>query len=109
MRSREQQLAALRVANQRRYAVAQAKRDLRDGKRSLADVLGDPVCSSARVEELLRAQHYWGRRRSADLLAELGIGYTRRVRDLTDRQVGLVTVAAQRQPAQWVAQHRRAA
>lgn len=101
MTDNRQALAALELANRRRMAVARAKRELKSGRRSLEDVLRDPQCGCASVVSILSAQHRWGKKRSAQLMAHFGVGYARRVEDLTDRQVAAISRAAQMAPGQW--------
>lgn len=110
MSRREQYLSALEVANERRIATARAKRELRQGVRTLESVLRDPLCGSAKVAQVLQAQYKWGPQRVAALLNQFGISYQRRVCDLTDRQVdGLVRAAQLPQSEWWTVQRRVAA
>ncbi len=110
MRDPKQALEALEIANRRRIAVAKAKRELRDGARSLEEVLRDPVCGCAKVAHILQAQHRWGPQRTAALMAQFGIGHLRRVEDLTERQVvGLVRAAQLPSTEWWTVQKRVAA
>ena len=92
---REQALSALELANQRRFAAAEAKRALALGERSLGDVLRDPNASSAKVAQVLAAQPHWGPVRAAELMDQMQIGSLRRVGDLTDRQIDLLIRGAQ--------------
>lgn len=105
-----QPLEALELANRKRLAAARAKRELREGKRSLESVLRDPVCGGAKVAQIIQAQHRWGPQRTARLMAQFGISHLRRVDDLTERQiVGLVRAAQLPSTEWWTVQRRVAA
>jgi hypothetical protein len=55
-----QNMDALHLANQLRLARAQARKDVGAGRRTVADVLADPCCATARVHEVLMWQARWG-------------------------------------------------
>lgn len=95
-----QRMVALRAANEARFAVAEAKRQLRRGDRDLESVLRDPACGSAKVAQILAAQQHWGPVRASELMQQLGMGPLRRVRDMTSRQITLMCQAAQLPKAQ---------
>lgn len=109
MRDPKQPFEALEIANRKRMAIARAKRELREGTRSLEDVLRDPVCGSAKVAHVVQAQHRWGPQRTAALMGQFGIGHLRRVEDLTERQVDGLVRAAQLPSTEWWTVQRRLA
>lgn len=89
-----QRQEALARANEIRFARADLKRELREGRLSLADALEDEATQKMTVFDLLRAQHRYGPeriRRKLTTAANL-IGSSRPVPehksigDLTDRQ-----------------------
>lgn len=90
----EQHMVALAAANEARFAVARAKRQLAKGERDLESVLRDPACGSGKVAQILAAQPHWGPVRAAELMQQLGLGPVRRVRDLTSRQIAVMCQAA---------------
>lgn len=87
-----QYMDALRRANEVRLARASTRRRVAAGE---IDV-GEVILSCPRelrtmpVAELLAAQHRWGRKRSHDLLAALGLSETKSLGTLTQRQRRLV-------------------
>lgn len=90
----EQHMVALAAANKARFAVADAKRELGAGQRDLESVLRDPACGSGKVSQILAAQTHWGPVRAAELMSQLGLAPTVRVRDLTARQILVMCQAA---------------
>lgn len=107
--SNQQALEALALGNAKRVAVAKAKRELRNGERSLESVFRDPVCGCAKVAQVLQAQHRWGPQRTAALMAQFGISHLRRVEDLTERQVDGLVRAAQLPSTRWWTVQRKVA
>lgn len=87
-------MVALAAANEARFAVAAAKRQLNHGERDLESVLRDRACGSGKVAQILAAQPQWGPVRAADLMGQLGLSPMCRVRDLTSRQIALMCEAA---------------
>ena len=93
-----QQMLALVHANEVRSGVALERRQLAeqsyvDGCRLLADLLCDPseVLLSARIGWLLLSVRGIGRAKVPKLLGRAGVrSWDRHVRDLSDRQVGLL-------------------
>jgi hypothetical protein len=104
-----QPMRALELANRKRIAVAKAKRQVREGSRSLESVLRDPVCGSAKVAQVIQAQRQWGPQRTAALMAQFGISHLRRVEDLTERQIDGLVRAAQLPSTEWWTVQRRVA
>lgn len=96
-----QHMQALEFGNRKRIAAAKAKRELREGKRSLESVLRDPDCGFAKVAQIIQAQHSWGPQRTAELLGLLHISHLRRVEDLTERQVMQLVRASQLPSGEW--------
>lgn len=88
-----QHLDALRQANEVRLARAALRRELREGRTSIADALRHPSVANMRVVDVLAYQSRWGVGRAQN--AVRGICSTRKlVRDLTDRQHGLLAAVA---------------
>lgn len=96
-----QHMEALELANRKRLAAARAKRELREGKRSLESVLRDPECGFAKVAQIIQAQHRWGPQRTAELLSVFHISHLRRVEDLTERQIMQLVKATQLPSGDW--------
>lgn len=80
--------AALERATRIRLARAALRQAIAAGTRSVGDVLRDPPeeALTMPIGELLAAQHQWGAKRAARLLAPLRIHELRKVADLTERQ-----------------------
>jgi len=95
MTARAKSMMALQIANVARSNVARAKRELGQRRRTLEDVLRDPACESARVLAILAAQPYWGPVKAGGLMDQLKIHASRRVGELTDRQIALIAKSAQ--------------
>jgi hypothetical protein len=76
---------ALRHANDVRTARAQLKRDMKEGRVRLADVLAEPPACTARMplEDLLLAAPGIGDAKARDLLRDVGLSGSRRVGGLT--------------------------
>jgi len=85
-------MEALRRANEVRLARAQTCRDVAAGELGVGEVI--LTCRSElrtmTVFELLAAQRRWGRKRSRDLLAEVGLPETKSLGTMTERQRRLV-------------------
>lgn len=83
-----QRMRALVRANEIRSARAQLRRDVRDGRRTVRDVLFDPPdeAHTMPVGELLLAQHRWGRTRVRRALAAVPVAENKPLKALTDRQ-----------------------
>jgi S13-like protein len=81
-------MVALMQANEVRSARASLKRDLREGKLRLEQILAsEPRCvSSAKVFDLLLAVPKFGPVRAARLLGHVRVSQTKTVGALSDRQ-----------------------
>lgn len=91
---REQQMKALERANVVRYAAADVKRELRDGRLLLGDALWDERAQSIVLRTLLMTRDRVGPMRVDLLLKRLEINGYKRVGALTERQKGVVADAA---------------
>ena len=91
---REQQMKALKQANLVRFAAADVKRELRDGRLLLGDALWDERAQSIVLRTLLMTRDRVGPMRVDLLLKRLEINGYKRVSALTDRQKGVVADAA---------------
>ncbi len=80
------QRAALDVANRVRIGMADVKREIGEGRLSIAKALDDPRAAGMTIFDLLLAQRRWSSRRTADFLEPLRISELRRVDSLTPRQ-----------------------
>ena len=89
-----QPLDALQVANKVRFAAADVKRELRDGRLLLGDALFDDRARSIVLRDLLLVRAGEGPMRVDRLLRRLDVNGHRRVRDLTERQCRVVADAA---------------
>ncbi|MCP9491581.1 MAG: hypothetical protein MSC31_17160 [Solirubrobacteraceae bacterium MAG38_C4-C5] len=87
-----QYMYALRRANEVRLARAQTRREVAAGELGVGEVI--LTCPrelhTMTVFELLAAQRRWGRKRSRDLLAEVGLPETKSLGTMTERQRRLV-------------------
>lgn len=83
-----QRKEALKKALKVRQERAQLKADLKKKKIKLADVLKrkDPVVAKMKVASLLQALPKMGKVRAGKLMEEIGIGATRRIQGLGDKQ-----------------------
>jgi len=91
---REQQMKALEQANVVRFAAADVKRELRDGRLLLGDALWDDRAQSVVLRTLLMTRDRVGPMRVDTLLKRLEINGYKRVSALTERQKGVVADAA---------------
>ena len=91
---REQQMKALERANVVRFAAADVKRELRDGRLLLGDALFDDRAQSVVLRDLLMAQRFQGPLKVDRLLDTLNVNGYRRVSEITERQKWLVADAA---------------
>lgn len=89
-----QRLEALQVANRVRFAAADVKRELRDGRLLLGDALFDERAMPIVLRDLLLVQPRVGPMRVDRLLRRVEVNGHRRVRDLTERQRQVVADAA---------------
>lgn len=83
---REQQMRALERANSVRYAAADVKREVRDGRLLLGDAVFDDRAQSIVLRTLLMTPSRVGPVRVDRLLRRLEINGHKRISDLTDRQ-----------------------
>jgi hypothetical protein len=88
--SAEQRAAALAKAMAARRERAELKAQLEQGLTDLVDVLQDaetkPTTGSMRVSDLLGALPTVGKSQARQIMTEIGIAPTRRIRSLTQRQ-----------------------
>jgi predicted DNA binding protein len=89
-----QPLDALQVANRVRFAAADVKREIRDGRLRLADALWDERADPIVLRDLLLVQVGEGPWRVDTFLNRVEVNGHRRVRDLTERQRRVVADAA---------------
>lgn len=86
----EQRKAALAKAAEARKARAELKDDLKRGKINLKEVLKkadkDEIIGKTKVNSLLEALPKVGKVKAKEIMDELGIAQTRRLRGLGDRQ-----------------------
>jgi len=87
-RSRDQRMDALRRANDIRVRRAQLKRDLKDGRISVDEVLSNPpdYVETAKVFDILMAVPKFGRVKAARFLNQCRISQSKTVGGLSDRQ-----------------------
>lgn len=81
-----QRRAALANANERRFATADLKRDLAEGRVTLRDALENPAAERVTAMKILMSVPHIGLWRSRVMLRENLIGESRLVGELTDRQ-----------------------
>ena len=88
LRSLDQRMEALKRANDIRVQRAQLKKDLKDGRVAIEDVLLDPpdFVSTAKVFDMLMAVPKFGRVKAARLLNQCRISQSKTVGGLSDRQ-----------------------
>jgi len=91
---REQQMKALERANIVRFAAADVKREIRDGRLRLADALWDERANPIMLRDLLLVQVGEGPYRVDTFLNRVEVNGHRRIRDLTERQRRVVADAA---------------
>jgi len=87
-RSLGQRMAALKRANDVRVKRAQLKKDLKDGKVRIEQILGNPpeYVSTAKVIDILMAVPKFGRVKAARFLNTCRISQSKTVGGLSDRQ-----------------------
>lgn len=81
---------ALATANRVYAQQAEIRKDLRDRAITIHDALHDSRAQRMTIHALLVAQRGWGDIRARNLLARLQITETKRVQDLTARQVAVL-------------------
>jgi hypothetical protein len=91
---REQQMKALKQANIVRFAAADVKREVRNGRLLLGDALFDDRAQSVVLRDLLMAQRFQGPLKVDRLLDTLNVNGYRRVSEITERQKWLVADAS---------------
>ena len=84
----EQRKAALEKAAQARHARAELREKVKTGKVSLKEVLDstDPIAERMKVSALIESLPGYGKAKAAEIMDELGISATRRVKGLGARQ-----------------------
>ncbi len=88
VRSLDQRMEALRRANDIRVRRAQLKKDLKDGRISIEEVLNAPpeYVSTAKVFDILMAVPKFGRVKAARFLNQCRISQSKTVGGLSERQ-----------------------
>ena len=88
VRSLDQRMDALRRANDVRVRRAQLKKDLKEGKAQIEQILGDPpeYVETAKVIDILMAVPKFGRVKAARFLNACRISQSKTVGGLSDRQ-----------------------
>jgi hypothetical protein len=89
-RSLDQRMEALKRANDIRVRRAKLKKELKDGRASIEDVLLDPpeYVETAKVLDMLMAVPKFGRVKAARLLNQCRISQSKTVGGLSERQRG---------------------
>jgi hypothetical protein len=87
-RSLDQRMEALKRANNIRVKRARLKKDLKDGRRRIEEILADPpeFVSTAKVFDMLMAVPKFGRVKAARFLNQCRISQSKTVGGLSDRQ-----------------------
>jgi hypothetical protein len=87
-RSLDQRMEALKRANDIRVKRAQLKKDLKDGRVQIEQILGDPpeYVSTAKVFDMLMAVPKFGRVKAARFLNQCRISQSKTVGGLSERQ-----------------------
>ena len=87
-RSLDQRMDALKRANNIRTARAQLKRDLKAGRTTITDVLGDPpdYLVTAKVFDMLLAVPKYGRVKTNRILKQCKVSPAKTIGGLSDRQ-----------------------
>ena len=88
LRSLDQRMDALKRANDVRVKRAQLKKDLKEGKVRIEQILGNPpeYVSTAKVIDILMAVPKFGRVKAARFLNTCRISQSKTVGGLSDRQ-----------------------
>ncbi len=88
VRSLDQRMDALKRANDVRVRRAQLKKDLKDGRVRIEEILGNPpeYVSTAKVVDLLMAVPKFGRVKATRFLSTCRISPSKTVGGLSDRQ-----------------------
>jgi hypothetical protein len=90
VRSLDQRMDALRRANEIRVRRAQLKKDLKNGRARIEDILRNPPgdVETAKVFDMLMAVPKFGRVKAARFLNQCRISQSKTVGGLSDRQRG---------------------
>src|ERR1044071_1398615 len=88
LRSHDQRMDALKRANDVRVRRAKLKKDLKDGRVGIEQILGNPpeYVSTAKVIDILMAVPKFGRVKAARFLNTCRISQSKTVGGLSDRQ-----------------------
>jgi S13-like H2TH domain len=88
LRSLDQRMEALKRANEIRVRRAQLKKDLKDGRARIEEILDDPpdYVSTAKVFDMLMAVPKFGRVKASRFLNTCRISQSKTVGGLSDRQ-----------------------
>jgi hypothetical protein len=81
-------MRALDRANQVRLARAELKREIAEGRRTVAEVVADCPweSESMTISDLLTSQHRWGRTRCRRFLASVQMQENKTIGSMTERQ-----------------------
>ena len=90
MRSLDQRMEALKRANDIRVKRARLKKDLKEGRAQIEQILADPpeYVSTAKVFDMLMAVPKFGRVKATRFLNQCRISRSKTVGGLSDRQRG---------------------
>lgn len=92
----DERKAALDKAIEIRRTLAQAKKDLKSGKRSAEDVLNDKTCESMRAYHFIKSLPGIGKVHAEQVMKEVGINEHRRLKGLgTNQRTKLLEIAAE--------------
>lgn len=88
MAATQQSKDALKRANEIRVARGQLKKDVKDGVKTVCDILDNPPeeAMTMKIYDLLIAQHKWGRRRVLAILHRVPVAEGVRIEALLMRQ-----------------------
>jgi len=88
VRSLDQRMEALKRANEIRVRRAQLKKDLKDGRLQIEEVLRDPpeYVETAKVFDILMAVPKFGRVKAARFLTQCRISQSKTIGGLSERQ-----------------------
>lgn len=92
---------AMDRANEVKSARAELRREVALGQLAVVELLEVEVVGSMTLANLLAWQHRWSGVRTRKFLGRMGISEFVRVRDLTERQRGLVRRCVNLPPSAW--------
>lgn len=85
-RTLEQRLTALQHANEIRTHRSHLKRDVKEGRLTVIDLLDDPLCDTMKIGDALIAQPKIGAVKRNRILTKLSISPSRSLNGLSERQ-----------------------